>query len=133
MNAVPIYETDVYVLFKEFECVFLFDKDKNKDIWRTELFYEATCGIIDILNEWVVVGGETVFVWKNNKIEHLEDNELKWIHDLRQISDNEIEILTDPWSEDSCIWRFNVLTYKKNLLRNFSEYYMKEYTENVIW
>jgi len=129
----PIDETDLYVLFKEFEDVFLFEKDTNKELWRTSFYGEATCGLISLTTDWIVVGGNHMALWENRKLEIINDENLKWIFDIRQVGDYEIEILTDPWSENSAIWKFNILNKSKIKIRNFEEYKKKEYTDNVKW
>ncbi len=58
MKARPLSETDSYVLFQEYEYVFLFDKDINNEIWKTYMVYgDATCGVIGLSNEWALIGG----------------------------------------------------------------------------
>src|SRR6478735_11664131 len=101
MNTIPLCETDSYVLFQEHEDVFLFDKDMNEEVWRTDLYGNSACGLIGISNEWVVAGGENLIVWINNKLKIVEDVDLKWIVDMRQVAKDEIHILTDPWKEGS--------------------------------
>lgn len=129
----PIDETDLYVLFKEFEDVFLFEKDSGREIWRTSMYGEANCGIVGLSNEWVIIGGEKLILWKNEKLKKIEDENLKWCHSLRQTEENEVEILTDPWSAHSAIWKFNIMDETKLKIRDFNEYKGKVYTENVIW
>jgi hypothetical protein len=134
MNHIkPIDETDLYVLFKEFEDVFLFEKDTGREIWRTSMYGEADCGIVSLSNEWVIAGGVKLILWKNEKLKEIEDEDLKWCHSLRQTEETEVEILTDPWSEHSSIWKFNIMDETKFKIRDFNEYKGKVYTENVIW
>ncbi|MFD2564787.1 hypothetical protein [Aquimarina rubra] len=133
MDIKPIDETDLYVLFKEYEDVFLFEKDSNRELWRTSIYGEATCGLIGLSNEWLIAGGEKIILWKNEKLTELEDEDLKWTHSMRQTGENEVEILTDPWSDHSAIWKFNIITESKLKIRDFNEYIGKVYTENVIW
>jgi len=133
MDTKPIDETDLYVLFKEYEDVFLFEKDSNRELWRTSIYGEATCGLIGLSNEWLIAGGEKIILWKNEKLTELEDEDLKFTHSMRQTGENEVEILTDPWSDHSAIWKFNIITESKLKIRDFNEYIGKVYTENVIW
>ena len=134
MNTIiPLAEGDMYVLFKEFEDVFLFEKDTNKELWRISLYGDATGGLIGLVNDWVVVGGEKLIIWSEGKLETIEDSELTWIFDLRQIGDDEIEILTDPWTSNSAIWSFDIISKRKVKIRNFNDYVDKPYSDNVIW
>ncbi|HTF82664.1 MAG TPA: hypothetical protein VL947_13100 [Cytophagales bacterium] len=66
MKACPLSETDSYVLFLDQESIFLFGKDVNEEIWRTEMYGNVMCGLIDIANNWVVAGGKDLLVWKDN-------------------------------------------------------------------
>jgi hypothetical protein len=134
MNTIiPLAEGDMYVLFKEFEDVFLFEKDTNKELWRISLYGDATGGLIGLVNDWVVVGGEKLIIWSEGKLETIEDSELTWIFDLRQIGDDEIQILTDPWTSNSAIWSFDIISKRKVKIRNFNDYVDKPYSDNVIW
>lgn len=132
-NAVPLDENDLYILFKEFEDVFLFEKDTNKELWRVSMQGEAQCGIIGLVEEWALAGGELLIVWRDDEPQILDDPELRWIHDLRQVGDYEVEILIDPWSSQSAIWRLDIKSLSKSKMRDFKDYEDKEYTEKVIW
>lgn len=133
-HSIPIDETDLYVLFKEFDEVSLFEKDTNKELWRIHFYGEATCGFISLAgNDWIIIGGEKLILWNNGIFETISDENLKWIHEIRQISEIEVEILTDPWSENSAIWTFNVNDKTTTKIKEFNEYKLKEYTENVVW
>lgn len=132
-NVRPLDETDSYVLFSEHEDVFLFDKDFNAEVWRTQMYGEATCGILGIVNEWAVVGGEQLIVWANQKLEIINDPEIKWIHEVRRSNDDEFEILIDPWSKNSAIWKFDIKTFSKYKIRDFVDYKDKPYTKDIKW
>ena len=133
MNDIkPLDEIDSYVLFSEHEDVFLFDKDLNKEIWRTSIYGNATCGVLG-LNKWAVIGGEHLIIWKNNKFQKIKDPELMWAHEMRQVENDIIEILIDPWSERSAIWSLNVKTLVKEKIKDFEEYKNKPYQEKIEW
>ncbi len=74
-----------------------------------------------------------MILWKNNQLKTIEDSSLQWIHDMRQVGENEVEILTDPWSDNSAIWLFNIIRESKIKIREFKDYKSKEYTEDVKW
>jgi len=132
-NIRQLDETDLYVLLSEYEDTFLVEKKTNKELWRTSFYGDAECGLIGLTQDWAVVGGEHVALWVNGKLTVIEDEDLKWIHDIRQIGDYEIEILIDPWSENSAIWRFDVLSQSKIKVRDFDDYKGKASTDNVEW
>ena len=132
-NLIPLDETDSYVLFSEHEDIFLFDKDLNKEVWRISMYGNATCGILGLVNEWAVVGGENLIIWINNKFYEVKEPLYKWIYDMRQIGDDEIEFLIDPWSEKSAIWIINVKTMEISKIKDFTQYKGKPYQDNLEW
>ncbi len=134
MNDVkPLDEIDSYVLFSEHEDVFLFDKDLNKEVWRTSMYGNVTCGLLGLVNEWAAISGERLLIWVDNKFQEINDPEMIWIHDMRQISDDEIEILTDPWSDNSAVWKLNVRTFVKRKIKKFDKYRNSPYQEKIEW
>ena len=88
-------------------------------------------GIICTDNNYCIIGGHYLFLWVDGESIRFED--LKDIYDIRKASDNEYEILTDPWSENSSIWIFNVMNKSLIKLRDFDKYRNTEYTNDVIW
>lgn len=131
--VIPLSETDIHVLFKEYEEVFLFDKDRNDDLWRVSFYGEPRIGLLGLVNDWAIVGGDRLLLWKNDQLKFIEDPDLLWIHDIRQVEDDVVEILTDPWGECPAIWKFDILSEEKVKVRNFNEYKGKEYTDVVEW
>jgi hypothetical protein len=106
---------------------------ENSNVWRTQMYGDATCGIIGLSNEWAVIGGKNLIIWVNEKLEMVNDPEIEWIFDLRLSGDYEIELLIDPWSENSAIWKFNIETFSKFKIRDFNDYKDIPYTEEVTW
>ncbi len=133
MNPRLLDETDMYVLFQEFDNVFLFEKDSNSEIWRTSMYEGATCGLIGLTNEWALIGGDEFIIWKNDRLKSVTDPDLRWIHDFKRIGETEVSILTDPWKEDSALWQFDVYTEEKIKIRDFPDYQLKAYTKDVEW
>lgn len=117
-HPVPLSETDTYVLFREHNYVFLFDKDANQNLWQIDFYGDPTCGLLGLVNDWAVVGGDRLLIWKDNTLTFIDDPELFWITDMRQTGDDEIEILTDPWGEHPAIWKLDVMTGARSKLRD---------------
>ena len=132
-NVFPVDETDIYVLFKEQDEIFLFDKEANKELWRTSNYGEIRCGKIGLVNDWVIFATDLLIIWKENEFFSIHHSDLKSIVDMRQVGDNEVEILTDPWSKNSGIWSFNIETQRKKIIRKFNDYYRKPHEDNIIW
>jgi len=133
MYPKPLDETDMYVLFHEHEDIFLFAKDANLEVCRTSMYGNPTCGIIGHSNEWAIIGGECLILWKNNELKIIDEADLTWIHNIRTVGPNEVEILTDPWSVHSAVWRFDIFTEEKIKIKDFPDYRDKEYTDNINW
>ena len=85
------------------------------------------------VNDWAIVGGEKLLLWKDDQLKFIEDPDLVWIHDIRQLGDDVVEILTDPWAEHPAIWKFDIQSEEKVKIRDFYEYRGKEYTDYVEW
>lgn len=132
-NAHLLAETEHYSMFSLYEDVYLVEKDTGQELWRTSMFGDPDCGIIASGNEWAVAGGQSLIIWFNQKLTVLEDPDLQWIHDIRQTGDKQIEILIDPWSEKSAIWKFELDSSQKTKIRDFDDYKKRPYKEVVAW
>lgn len=128
-------ETQHYSLYKEFEEVYFTDKATNRNYFLVDFYGEATCGIISKNEQNVLVGGETLFYWsiQAEKTIPLPDNNIKGVYDLREISAFVYYILTDPWNENAAIWKLDLTLNNIEKVSNFTAYFNKAYTENVIW
>ena len=95
-------------------------------------FYgDPTCGIIDQNNKWAIMAGTHRFVlWNSGTLYELLFNDA---HDIRQQDDENLQILTDPWSEECAIWTFNVTNHQFNKVREFKDYTDQEHTNEVNW
>jgi hypothetical protein len=132
MNTI-LYETNELRIEHEFEYALLIDKASGKALFEDDFYGDPYCGLIDINNNWAIVAGEHLSIWTPKKTKIFNHEDLRWIHSLR-VKDNEtVEILIDPWSENSSIWEINTQTFEIKKVRDFLDYKEKEYTENVIW
>ena len=84
-------------------------------------------------NEWAIACGHDLIIWKNNKLHSIKDSDLQGVHGIRQVRENEVEILTDPWRDDSAIWLFDVMSENRIKIRDFQDCKLKEYTEDIKW
>lgn len=122
----PLSETDSYMIFADGKDIFLFDKDINEVVWRVNIGERATCAWIDLSNDWALIFGERLYLWKNEKITMLE-NGLKNICDFRQIEDNIVLILTHPTKKEGAIWSFDIITEQLMKIRDF---YQPDFIKN---
>ena len=131
MNSLILYETDKLLLLHEWEMAFLIDKRSDSVLLQEEYVGDPTSGLIDEGNKWAVVAGDHLTIWIEGK--KLNVDELTEIHSIRLKNADTIEVLIDPWSAKSSVWKLNVKTLEKSKIRDFFEYRDKPYTEEVNW
>ena len=132
-NYKILAETDELILGHIFEVAFLTIKATNENVSLGDFDGDPTCGLISRTNDWCVVGGSALLIWTKNRIFKIQDESLYWVSDIRQTSENRIEVLIDPWAENAAIWEIDIVTKKKNKVKDFTDYKNKEYTDNVVW
>ncbi len=126
-------ETDELILGHVFERAYLTIKATNENLSLGDFYGDPTCGLISRANDWCVIGGSTLLVWTRDEIATIKDNDTNWASDIRQITENKVELLIDPWADNSAIWEFDIITKEKNKIKDFTDYKDKEYTDNVVW
>jgi hypothetical protein len=126
-------ETDKYVLGHIFEDAYLIKKENGEKIVHDDFYGDPSCGIISSNNDWAIIAGEHLTVWRKGNVTIIENEELRWVHAIRTKDDRLVEILVDPWSDKSAIWILDVLTLDINKVRDFDDYKEKERGNEVIW
>ncbi|RZJ86814.1 MAG: hypothetical protein EOO60_12985 [Hymenobacter sp.] len=114
----------------------LLHKGTGAYLLEDSFYGEASCGAISATNDWAVVAGEHVTVWRARVgITVLNaPADLQWVHALRVDEGiRQVQLLTDPWGEHPAIWELNPLTLTVQKLRNFPDYQEREYVEEVSW
>ena len=128
-----LYETDKLKLENEFEATFLTDKKSGQTLMEDDFYGDPNCGLIDKDNKWAIVAGEHLTIWTPKKWTRINDEELKWVHSIRIKNSETVEILTDPWNDNSAIWEIDTKTFDFKKIKDFEDYKDKGYSENVIW
>ena len=128
-----LYETDELILENEYESTWLKSKSTGKVLLEDELYGDPQCGLIDANNNWAIVAGEHLTIWSQKKSEIIKHEGIKWVHSLRLKNPETVEILIDPWSNNSSIWEINIHTFEVQKVKDFNDYKDKEYTDEVIW
>jgi 6-phosphogluconate dehydrogenase len=128
-----LYETDKLVLEHEHEYAFLRDKVSGKNLMADGFYGNPSCGLISKNNNWALVAGEHLKIWKAGEVVKIKDDRLKEIHSMRMKEENLVEILTDPWSNGSAVWELNIGSLSFHKLYDFPYYRDKEFTENIDW
>lgn len=133
-----LFETNKLIIEHEFENAYLIEKSSGKELLFDDFSGDPTCGLISKKNDWAIIAGEHLTIWradkrKNKQVERIDNEELKWIHDVRLKSENIVEILTDPWREKSAIWELDIETLEFIKIREFKEYQDLEHIDTVKW
>jgi hypothetical protein len=131
MTAKTLDETKRLLLEHEYEYVKLIDKISGNVLFEDGFYGDPEAGLIDRENQWAVVGGVHITVWRNGESRRID--EIKDVDSIKLKERDTIEILTDPWSDDSAIWEVDMMTFEFKKIRLFSDYQGKPFTENVIW
>jgi len=130
-----LFETDKLKIEYEHENAYLINKLTGKKLLFDDFYGDPKCGLISSNNDWAIIAGEHVTIWKASKKnkQRIEDEKLKWIHDIRIKSDSVVEILTDPWNEKSAIWELDINSTEYVKIREFKKYQNSEYTKTIDW
>lgn len=126
-------ETDQLRLVHYYEKAYLIDKVTDKQTYLGDFYGDPQCGFISPDNSFCIVGGSHCLLYKQGTIIRLEDKNLKWIVRIRPYNDQNILLLTDPWSANSAIWMLDVNNLNILKVSDFPFYQNKEYTEEIIW
>ena len=129
-------ETAELVLGHTHEDAVLLRKATGICLLEDDFYGDPSCGAISATNDWAVVAGEHVTVWRAGigvTILHAPAT-LRWIHALRvEEATQQVQLLTDPWGEHAAIWELNPLTLEAQKVRDFPDYQDREYTDEVRW
>lgn len=132
-NFRVIYETKKYILGNMWEETYLYNKVNKTEIFLCSFYGDCATGLISDEDDWCIAGGDIIAIWKKGELTIIENEQLMWVRDIRIKEKNIIEILIDPWSENSAIWELDLknLQYKK--IADFNIYKNEPYTDKVQW
>lgn len=97
-------ETERYFIGHIFEDAYLIEKRNGEEILVDDFYGDPSCGLISKNNDWAIIAGDHITIWRKGKVTKIDREELRWVHAIRTADDQIIEILIDPWSENSAIW-----------------------------
>jgi hypothetical protein len=132
-NYIKLHATEKFVVGHIFETAYLTDIDSGQTTIIGDFYGDPSCGLISNDNKWCLVGGSSIKVWTENEVYEIKDDNLKWACKLRQIDSNKVEILIDPWADNSSVWEFNIKTKERKKIKDFDKYRDKEYTDEIEW
>lgn len=125
-----LYKTDLLEIGSVYEDAYLINNDTKENMYIGSFYGDPTCAFISNDNSWSVVGGEILIFIKDFKLINI--NEIKDIFALKPMDENNIQILTDPWAEDSSIWQLNIESMECIRIQSFDKN-KEEYTEDIDW
>ncbi len=128
-----IDETEKYILGHLWEQAYLYKKNENSEILLCEFYGDCAAGKICDEDNWCIVGGDIIAIWRNGQIAIIDNDDLKWVHDIRIKNRNTAEILVDPWSVNSAIWELDVNSMNFKMISSFDKYKEKPYIDKVEW
>jgi hypothetical protein len=89
-------ETDKYFIGHIYEDAYLIDKRNGQEILHDDFYGDPTCGLIGRSDEWAIIAGEHVTIWKNGKATKIDKEELRWVHAMRQMEIRSLKFLLTP-------------------------------------
>ncbi len=128
-----LYETETLKIGHTYELAYLVDKATDTILFEDDFYGDPECGLIDHNERWLIIAGDHLTLWRNNELTKFSSATFKDIHAVRQIDNDEVEILTDPWSSISAIWKLNVESKELIRVKDFDKYFNQEYTADIIW
>jgi len=126
-------ETDVYLVGYQYEDAYIIEKKNFREVVVEDFYGDPSCALISRNNDWIIIAGERLVIWKDNRLYEPAQEGFQWIHALRTHDQKTVEILTDPWTEHSAIWTLNTDTLALGKVRDFYDYRDKPWTEDVVW
>lgn len=107
-----LYETENYILYFDYEIPILHDKRNDSDLKLKDHYGDPSCGLIDFNENWCAVGGEGVSIFLIHQKKEIRVLEKYFIHSVKQLDENNLRILIDPWSENPGVWELNIKSFK---------------------
>ena len=132
-NFIKLYETEKYLVGHIFENAYLLKKETGKTTLIGDFYGEPSCALISQNNKWCIVGGSTLKIWTEDEVFEIKDDNLYWACKLMQVDINKVEILIDPWADNSSIWELNIQTKEYKKLMDFNNYKNQQYTDEIEW
>lgn len=120
-------ESHAYILGHEFEDGYIIDKKAKFNIYLGSSYGDPTFGIIDNNEQWALLLGHTLYLWtpfelsNQDEVNSASGKIFEWPFAARQISDFEVEVLEDPWSDNPGIYILNVKTKSIKRIRDFKK------------
>jgi hypothetical protein len=126
-------ETDRYVVGHSFEDAYVIDKVARRELLHDEFYGDPSCGLIDRNNEWALIAGEHITIWRKDKVTRIDKEQLRDVYAVRTVNEITVEILVDPWSTRSAIWTLDVNSFALRKIRDFEDYRELDSNVVVVW
>ncbi|MFA8436823.1 MAG: hypothetical protein ACEPOZ_20135 [Marinifilaceae bacterium] len=112
--------TENYVLGHIEEDAWLVQKSDHYQWDMGDMHGNPSCGLIGPGEDWCMIGGRGIILRKEEcrELIYICRKEVESIHDAKLISDYEVKILVDPWSEYAAVWKFDTRSLKLQKLQD---------------
>ena len=124
-------ESENLAVYHEWEDAFVLFKPTREEMKIGSFYGDPCCAAIGPDEDWILIGGEYLRLWKPGKNEEIEG--IRWVSDIRVTGRTTAEFLIDPWCEESAVWEIDVASERLEKLRDFTKYREEPYTEDVEW
>ena len=136
-NFRTLFENTVMTVGNVFETAYCYNKLTKEEFPIFQFDNDPTCAAVGKNNDWCLIGGDVLVLktWVDNTLRMIGD--LRNIYGLKTIDAYTIQILTDPWAEQSAIWQLEInlkkLARPVSLIKvkDFKEYLNKPYNEHI--
>lgn len=118
-------ESENYLVGHVFEYGSILDKRTGKERYIGDSYGDPTFALIDRNEKWAFLFGHDSYLWMEEKVRHINkelptNTELfQYPFEARQVSEDQVEILDDPWSDLPGIFSFNILTFEAVRIGDF--------------
>lgn len=93
-------ETDKYFIGHIFEDAYLIEKRNGEEIVHDDFYGDPSCGLIGENNDWAIIAGEHLTIWKSGTKPKMDNAWLKWLHAIWAII----------WGERQSKWQKGKIT-----------------------
>ncbi len=113
-----------------YETTYFIDINNAKVLFEHEHYGDPEGAIINA--DWALSYGDDICICKEG-YKVINDNVDNRIVKARFIYNTIVELLTDPWDDDSAIWTLNLEDMKLIKGKEFKVYFNKPYCDDIKW
>jgi len=124
-------KTEKYTLGHFWNDALIYNNITKETIHTEEFVGDPECGLIIQNEETFIIGGYVLICFKKGK--RVEISSIRDVEDMRIVNKNIVEILIDPWSDNSVIWELNIQSMNFVKKKDFNKYKKRKYSNHIDW